>query len=177
MTNENTVYLSIGSNMGDRLSFLKYAAKSMKEDVNISITRYSSIYETAPIGYTDQDNFLNMVIELKTSYSPLQLLSRTQKIQDNAGREYNIRWGPRTLDLDILLYNQENIKMEQLIVPHPRMFERSFVIIPLREVNPVLYFPSIEKSIDAVYEELRDKEGVYLWKKPFGEEEFEHSES
>lgn len=176
MSGNNTIYLSLGSNIGDRFFFLKFAINCLLKDENISISGYSSIYETVPIGFVDQANFLNMVIEIKTSYQPLQLLQLTQKIQTDSGRENKRRWGPRTLDLDILLYNQENIEMEQLMIPHPRMFDRGFVIIPLREVNPHLYFPSIEKSVNEVYEGLTDKEGVHLWMK-FGEDELGHSES
>jgi 2-amino-4-hydroxy-6-hydroxymethyldihydropteridine diphosphokinase len=167
----NTAYIALGSNIGDRASFLKFGLESLESDVNISIITYSSIYETSPIGYVDQADFLNMVVEINTSYEPLQLLHCTQTIQKDAGRKNDIRWGPRTLDLDILLYNQENIEMEQLIVPHPRMYERGFVIVPLKEINSGLYFPSIDKSVEQVYKELSDKEGVRLWKYRFGEDE------
>lgn len=171
MNKHNEVYISLGSNMGDRYQFLNFAVNSLNEDQCISVGNYSSVYETTPIGNVDQASFLNMVVKIMTSYTPLQLLNRTQQIQNGTGREYNGHWGPRTLDLDILLYNEENIKMEQLRIPHSRMFERGFVIIPLRELNPNIYFPSIEKSIEQVFNELSDKEGVRLWKNSFGEEE------
>ena len=177
MAKGSTVFVSIGSNMGDRLEFLKFGVKSLAENVNISIKRYSSIYETTPVGLLDQADFLNMVVEVETLLTPLELLKYTQEVQRKAGRKFNIRWGPRTLDLDILLYNQENIEMDELTVPHPRMYERSFVIIPLREIAPSLYFSSVKKSIQQVYQELLDKEGVRLWKNPFGEEELEHFEN
>jgi 2-amino-4-hydroxy-6-hydroxymethyldihydropteridine diphosphokinase len=171
MNKDKQVYLSLGSNMGDRYQFLKFAIDRLIEDEHISVIQNSSIYETAPIGFVEQEKFLNMVIEIKTAYSPVQLLESTQQIQSQAGRIDKFYWGPRTLDLDILLYDQENIKTEQLIIPHPRMFERGFVIIPLRELNSKLYFSSIEKSIEQVSNELTDKEGVRLWKNLFGEEE------
>lgn len=171
MNKHNEVYISVGSNLGDRHQFLKYAVKSLSDDQCISVGKCSSIYETTPIGVVEQADFLNMVVKIKTSYTPSQLIQRTQEIQNEAGREYNVHWGPRTLDLDILLYNEENIEMKQLIIPHPRMFERGFVIIPLRELNSNIYFPSIEKSIEQVFDELSDKEGVRLWKNLFGEEE------
>lgn len=88
------------------------------------MTDISSIYETDPVGYTDQDLFLNMAAAVKTSLSPFELLDLTQRIEKELGRKRDIRWGPRTADLDILLYNRENIETEQLIVPHPRMHER-----------------------------------------------------
>jgi 2-amino-4-hydroxy-6-hydroxymethyldihydropteridine diphosphokinase len=177
MNKGNLVYVSLGSNMGDRLEFLRYGVMNLNENVNINIKNCSSIYETTPVGFLDQEDFLNMVVELETSYTPLELLKYTQEIQRKSGRKFNIKWGPRTLDLDILLYNQENIEMEQLIVPHPRMFERGFVMVPLKEVAPSLYFSAIKKSIQEVYQELLDKEGVRLWKNPFGEEELEHFEN
>ncbi len=173
----NKVYLSLGSNIGDRYKFLQYGVNSLDQNVNISIKSCSSVYETSPIGFTDQNDFLNMVIEIETSLTPSELLVITQGIQQKAGREFKVRWGPRTLDLDILLYNQENIEMDELKIPHPRMFERGFVIIPLKEVAPSLYFSSVGKTIDQVYQELLDKEGVRLWKSPFGEEELERFES
>jgi 2-amino-4-hydroxy-6-hydroxymethyldihydropteridine diphosphokinase len=171
MKKDKLVYIGLGSNIGDRYQFLKFAIDSLNEDEYISVIQNSSIYETAPIGFVDQADFLNMVTEIKTVYTPLQLLQRTQQIQNQAGRINGLRWGPRTLDLDILLYNQENIDMEQLTIPHPRMFERGFMIIPLKELNSNMYFPSIEKSIEQVSNELIDKEGVRLWKNLFGEEE------
>lgn len=171
MNKQNEVYISLGSNMGDRYQFLNFAVNSLDDDQCISVEQCSSIYETMPIGDVDQVDFLNMVVMIKTSYTPLQLLQRTQQVQNGTGREYNVHWGPRTLDLDILLYNEENIEIEHLRIPHSRMFERGFVIIPLRELNPNMYFPSIEKSIEQVFNELSDKVGVRLWKNSFGVEE------
>lgn len=177
MTSNNTVFISLGSNIGNRFNFLKFGVNSLFTDVNITIKKCSSIYETTPIGFVDQSDFLNMVVELETSYTPIELLKVTKEIQLKAGRQFNVRWGPRTLDLDILLYNQENIEMDDLTVPHPRMYERGFVIIPLREISPNLYIQSVCKSVEQIFQELLDKEGVRLWKSPFGEEELEHLES
>ncbi|MCT8136397.1 2-amino-4-hydroxy-6-hydroxymethyldihydropteridine diphosphokinase [Anaerobacillus sp. CMMVII] len=173
----NIVYLSLGSNMGDRYQFLKFGLNSLKEDVNISIKKCSSIYETSPVGFIEQADFLNMVIGIETSYTPLELLKCTQAIQEKSGRKFKVRWGPRTLDLDILLYNQENIEMDGLTIPHPRMYERGFVILPLMEIAPDLYFEAVKQSIAQINQELLDKEGVRLWKNRFGEEELEHFEN
>lgn len=173
MNKKNVVFISLGSNMGNRLNFLKFGVRSLINDVNVSIRNGSSVYETTPVGLLEQADFLNMVVEIETTYTPLELLRCTQEIQEKAGRKFNIRWGPRTLDLDILLYNQENIEMEQLTIPHPRMYERGFVIIPLKEIAADLYFKFVNKSIQQVYQELLDKEGVRLWRNPFGEEELE----
>lgn len=173
----NKVYLALGSNIGNRFCYLMFALEQLKLDKEISIISYSSVYETNPVGYVDQENFLNMVVEIKTSYTPLQLLKRTQVIEKNSGRVEGVRWGPRTLDLDILLFNNENINLESLKIPHPRMFTRGFVIIPLREVNADLYIPKINRTIEQVYQELSEKEGVRVWKKLYGEDELEHLEN
>src|SRR5699024_9592520 len=94
----------------------------------------SSIYETAPVGFIDQADFLNMVIEVETRLSPIELLDVCQEIELRLGRERVIRFGPRTIDLDILLYNQENLETERLSIPHVRMHERAFVLVPLAEI-------------------------------------------
>jgi 2-amino-4-hydroxy-6-hydroxymethyldihydropteridine diphosphokinase len=167
----NSVYLSIGTNMGDREKNLQTAIKLLEKVPEIAIKKLSSIYETDPVGFEDQSRFLNAAIAISTSFSPLELLQFIQKIEKSLGRKREIRWGPRTIDLDILLYNQENIISEQLTIPHPRMFERGFVMIPLLEIYPhVIDIYNISK--------LASKdEGVKLWKQSIGEEEFEHFES
>lgn len=174
---KNIVYLSLGSNMGDRLSYLSQAIQLLQEHSQVQIVKKSSIYETDPIGYTDQDLFLNMVIKIETSLSAHELLSLLQRIENKLGRERLVRWGPRTLDLDILLYNQENIETEQLLIPHPRMYERSFVLIPLFEIEPNITLPNRADSLAAIIDQLKDKEGVRIWKQKNGEEEFALLES
>lgn len=115
--------------------------------------KMSSIYETAPVGYLNQDAFLNLVIRLETSLSPLSLLDTCQEIEQILQRERLIRWGPRTVDLDVLLYGQEQLTTERLIIPHPHMYERAFVLVPLRELMPALSLP-----------EGLDTQEVELWK-------------
>lgn len=146
-------YLSLGSNMGDRFEMLRQAVSQLGDHPNINITRISSLYETDPVGYTDQEPFLNMVVQLETELEALALLNVCQEIEQNLHRKRLIRWGPRTIDLDILLYNQGNFETERLTVPHPRMHERAFVIIPMLEVNPDF---EVAGAIEA--------EGVRLWK-------------
>lgn len=157
----NQSYISLGTNIGDREGFLKKAIQEIGQHEEIIVEQVSSIYETDPVGYLDQDPFLNLVIKISTTLTPLQLLEVTQSIEQNLGRKRELRWGPRTIDLDILLYNQENIEVEHLRIPHPRMFERSFVLIPLKEINPSL---KVENKL------LEDK-GVRLWKQKNGGEE------
>ncbi|MED4404139.1 2-amino-4-hydroxy-6-hydroxymethyldihydropteridine diphosphokinase [Metabacillus fastidiosus] len=165
-------YLALGSNMGDREFYLMSAIKELQQYKEISIENISSIYETDPIGYTDQDQFLNMVIQIKTNLTAFDLLNVTQQIEKELGRKREVKWGPRTLDLDILLYNNENIEAEHLIVPHPRMLERSFVLIPLKELNPDINIPNNETSISVIIDQLLDKKGVRIWKQKNGEDVF-----
>ncbi|WP_078429469.1 2-amino-4-hydroxy-6-hydroxymethyldihydropteridine diphosphokinase [Alkalihalobacterium alkalinitrilicum] len=160
----NLVYIGLGSNIGVREDHLLLGVKELDNEKQITVKRVSSIYETAPVGYLDQQNFLNMVVEVSTSYKPEELLEITQNIESKAKRNTPIRWGPRTLDLDILLYNQENIKVNDLTIPHPRMSERSFVIIPLMEINPKLKLPHEQKTVSEIYRRLTDKEGVIVWR-------------
>lgn len=173
----NIVYLALGSNLGDRFEYLRFAIDQLKKDKNIMVSNCSSVYETSPVGFVEQGDFLNMVLEIKTTYAPLELLKKTQAIEGDSGRVTKFKWGPRTLDLDILLYNQENINLDILKVPHPRMFTRGFVIIPLREITADIYFPTIDKTIEQLYQELSEEEGVRVWKRLFGEGELEHSEN
>ncbi len=134
-------YLSVGSNMGDRGANLRFALKSLAERDGIQPLRGSAIYETSPWGPVAQENFLNACIELETSLSPDELLSVCQDIEHAAARSREIHWGPRTLDIDILLYDDITIETPRLTIPHPRMKERMFVLVPLMELEeavPVL---------------------------------------
>ncbi|MEH7380085.1 2-amino-4-hydroxy-6-hydroxymethyldihydropteridine diphosphokinase [Bacillus sp. JJ1533] len=168
---DNTAYIALGTNLGKREQYLCSALKAI-QDNNIAISDFSSIYETDPVGYQDQDLFLNMVIKVRTHLSPIDLLQVLQKIELESGRERKIRWGPRTLDLDILLYNHEYIETERLIVPHPRMTERAFVLVPLFEIDQNLHIPAVTKPLSLLLEELQDREGVRIWKRRSGEDVF-----
>ncbi|WP_458415231.1 2-amino-4-hydroxy-6-hydroxymethyldihydropteridine diphosphokinase [Schinkia sp. CFF1] len=154
----NIAYISLGTNQGNRERFLKSAIKMLESHPQIALSDVSSIYETEPVGFTEQPKFLNMVVKLTTSLSAFELLELTQKIENELGRKRVIHWGPRTIDLDILLYNNDNIKSEQLSVPHPRMFERAFVIIPLLEIDHELV--TLYK-IDV--ESLQKDQGIYFY--------------
>ena len=159
----NESYLSLGSNMGDRLQMLKQAVRSLSEHPQIEVAAISSLYETEPVGFTEQEPFLNMVVHIRTELPALELLNVCQEIEQELQRKRIVRWGPRTIDLDILLYNQDNMESERLIVPHPRMHERAFVLIPLLEVNP-----SLKKTTPP------STQGVQLWKSYNGVAEFLH---
>ncbi len=174
---ENTAFIALGSNMGNRYDNILKAIKILTGQPDTMMVNYSSIYETDPVGYEDQDLFLNMVIEIRTALSPVELIDKCLKTELEIGRKREIRWGPRTIDLDILLYNQENIETEKLTVPHPRLIERAFVLIPLLEINHDIRFPITNKPLKAWLKELPDTEGVRLWKRINGEDAFELTES
>ncbi|MBO9131326.1 2-amino-4-hydroxy-6-hydroxymethyldihydropteridine diphosphokinase [Bacillus sp. 165] len=159
----NVAFISLGSNIGNRFDYLKQAVSLLHEQSEIFVEDISSVYETDPVGYTDQDKFLNIIIKISTSLSPDELLRITQSVECELGRKREIRWGPRTIDLDILLYNQENIETEQLIVPHPRMFERAFVLVPLIELNA-----NVGEIKQVQIEEMQKREGVTVWKQKNG---------
>ncbi len=172
----NTVYLSIGTNMGEREANLKLAVKLLTEAQGVRVEAVSSIYETAPVGFIEQAAFLNIAVRLTTDLSSAKMLHLCQKIEQELGRIREFRWGPRIIDLDILLYNHENIETESLIVPHERMFERAFVLVPLMEIST-----PATGQLGRAYEALASidiqKEGVVQWKKSVTVEEFVRSES
>ena len=159
-----TAYLSIGANIGEREQNLQDAVKLLIANEAISVTSISSIYETAAVGYTDQADFLNIAVALETELDAYELLAQCQKIENDLGRVREFRWGPRIIDLDILLYGQKQYETENLTIPHPRMYERAFVLVPLEEIMTQNYdmLVGVQKALHALDIE---KEGVNLWKK------------
>ena len=162
----NQAFIALGTNIEPREEHLTQALDLLETNEYISIQKKSSIYETAPVGYQDQADFLNMVLALQTNLSSMDLLEACQQIEKELGRKRDIRFGPRTIDLDILTFNYENSTVERLIIPHPRMHERAFVLIPLAEIAPGFVVPVQKKTVEAYLEELpeKDKEDVRLWK-------------
>jgi 2-amino-4-hydroxy-6-hydroxymethyldihydropteridine diphosphokinase len=169
---ENTAFIALGSNIGNRYDNIVNAINRLITNPAIRMVNFSSIYETDPVGYEDQDLFLNMVIKVQSSLSAMELLDTCLNVETELGRKREIKWGPRTIDLDILIFNQENIESEKLIVPHPRMLERAFVLIPLVEIDQNLRLPGVDKPLNILLNELPDKEGVRLWKRKSGEDVF-----
>ncbi|MGQ9456463.1 MAG: 2-amino-4-hydroxy-6-hydroxymethyldihydropteridine diphosphokinase [Armatimonadota bacterium] len=131
-----TAYLSLGSNVGDRLANLREAVLRLNSEDGCWVVALSSIYETEPVGFKDQPDFLNMVVCINTLLDAVSLLSHCQSIENEMGRVRTVRWGPRVIDIDILLYENENIKIGELVLPHPKMLRRGFVMIPLAEIAP-----------------------------------------
>lgn len=129
------VLIALGSNMGDRKANIEKAIELMRAR-GINIQKVASLYETAPVGYTDQDWFVNTVASGETELSPEALLEVLQRIESELLRVRKIHWGPRTIDLDVLFYDDLEMVTEKLIIPHPRIKERAFVLIPLLELEP-----------------------------------------
>lgn len=132
----NKCYLGIGSNLGDRKAYLDSVIEGINQDESMSLQKQSSYRTTKPYGVTDQPDFLNGVVEIKTIYTPKELLKFCQSLEAQAGRVRERKWGERTLDVDILTYGEENICQEDLIIPHPEMLKRDFVMEPLKEIAP-----------------------------------------
>jgi 2-amino-4-hydroxy-6-hydroxymethyldihydropteridine diphosphokinase len=133
----NDVYIGLGSNLNDPAQQLHQAITALKEIPHTEFIIASSFYQTKPVGFSEQPDFINAVAKLTTSLSPQILLTHLQQIEKNQGRiRTQQRNGPRTLDLDILLFGDITLNEESLTLPHPRMFEREFVLIPLREIYP-----------------------------------------
>ena len=135
-------YLSLGSNMGDRGYYLREALRLLAEIKELKITAKSHVYETKPWGLTDQADFWNLAVEIETGLEPLELLKTCQDVENSLERKRIMRWGPRTIDIDILLYDNRVSNLEEITLPHPRMEEREFVLAPLREIAPELVLPS-----------------------------------
>lgn len=170
----NVVYLGLGSNIGDRLAYLNQAIKLLSENKSVDLIKKSSIYETEPWPKVQVENgraveekqgwHLNQVIEIQTSLSPVDLLALTQETERSMGKEKKITWGSRIIDIDILLYNLDQVKTNSLTIPHPYISQRQFVMIPLLEINDQLVDPLSQKSYLESSRELGDDHTVKLYK-------------
>lgn len=146
---DHRVFIGLGSNVGDPKENLKQALKMLAETEGIQVDKVSSLYMTEPVGYEDQPWFYNCVAQLCTDKTPSALLDILQDIENRLGRVRTIRWGPRTVDLDILLFDDLTIENDRLSVPHPRMLERAFVMVPLSEIAGDLMLSGGEKVSEA----------------------------
>ena len=157
-------YVGLGSNLGDRAGHLLLAVRGML-DAGLDVIRLSSIYETEPVEYENQPAFLNMVAEVRGSTlpSPEQMLARLLRIEYALGRKRDIPMGPRTIDLDVLIFKDQLIETELLTVPHPRLALRRFVLVPLNELVPSLVHPVLGKSIRELLAQTKDRSTVTRW--------------
>ena len=159
-TPPHIVYLALGANLGDRSASLRTAVERLRDAV--AVERMSSVYETEPAYLLDQPHFLNMALRGRTTLDPHALLAFLKRIERDMGRAAGPRYGPRTIDLDILLYDSLALATAQLTIPHPRMAERPFVLAPLAEIAPELVPPGWNRSIGALAEVVRGNGDVLV---------------
>ena len=153
-----TAYIGIGSNIGDKTANCQTAIEQLAEAGRI--TAVSSFYYTEPVGYKEQEDFINAVATLETGRSPVELLAICHAIEDRLGRRRTVRWGPRTVDLDILLYGDLVVSRLDLVIPHPLMAMRKFVLAPLVEIAPAVMHPVLNKTMLQLLGELQNSHTV-----------------
>jgi 2-amino-4-hydroxy-6-hydroxymethyldihydropteridine diphosphokinase len=149
-------YLGLGSNLGDRAEHLQDAVDGLAATDGITVIAISPVYETEPVGGPEQPDYLNAVVAVDTDLTPRQLLEVAQRLESEAERQRGERWGPRTLDVDVLLVGDEHVDEPDLIVPHPRLYERAFVMVPLADLDPMLapWVPPAETGVRRIEVEL-----------------------
>ncbi|MCL6558733.1 MAG: 2-amino-4-hydroxy-6-hydroxymethyldihydropteridine diphosphokinase [Firmicutes bacterium] len=164
-----TAYIGLGSNLGDKEDNLLKALDLLNQAPEVDVIRVAPFYRTAPVGYTGQDWFLNTVAEVETALTPGELLSLLLAIENELGRVRTVRWGPRTADLDLLLYGDAALNEPDLIVPHPRMHERAFVMAPLADLAPDLAIRGRGKA-SAMAAELAKEQEIQKYLKEFSQD-------
>lgn len=160
------VYIGVGSNIGDKVGYVQQAFKLLSYTKGIKVITYSSLYETEPSGYKDQDWFINAVILVETQKTASSLYKECSRIETQLGRDRTRQahqWGPRTIDLDILFYDDIIIATDELQVPHARVHERSCTLVPMKEIAPEFVHPVIGKTITQIYNDLIAPEEIYLY--------------
>lgn len=165
MGQAKTIYLSLGSNVGDRAAHIARAVEALTA-AGVRIARQSSLYSTEPVDVHTQSWFLNCVLEAETHLMPRQLLRVLREVERSLGRKKLVRRGPRAIDIDLLLYGASVVHAAELEVPHPRMAERRFVLVPLVELAPMLRHPTLRKTVAELLAETQDRSSVRRWHPP-----------
>jgi 2-amino-4-hydroxy-6-hydroxymethyldihydropteridine diphosphokinase len=153
-------YIGIGSNLGDKVGQCEKAISEILKTDRHKLLARSSLFKTKPMGYTSQDWFINGVIKIETELEPLELLRLLKNIESRLGRKKTFQWGPRAIDLDILFFDEKQIQVEGLQIPHRFLQERQFVLIPLAEIDRGLLHPVLKKSIGELLDNLTEDQGV-----------------
>jgi len=154
------VYIGIGSNIGHKVQQCEKAIAEILKSDRHKLLAKSPLFKTKPIGYTSQDWFVNGVIKIETDLGPPDLLQVLKAIESQLGRTETFHWGPREIDLDILFFDDKEVEMEELRIPHPLLHERQFVLIPLAEIDRGLIHPVLKKTIGELLEEIKEDQGV-----------------
>lgn len=160
-----TIYLCLGGNLGDRMAALIDALKLLDAQSGLTMTACSAVYETEPWAVADQPNFLNLVAEFDTTLSPVELLAACKDVEAEIGRTESYRWGPRLIDVDILLYGNEHISIDvpDLQIPHIRLHERAFALVPLAEIAPDAIVPGLRATVTQLLSDVDGQDGVIRW--------------
>jgi len=159
-TRGNIAFIGIGSNVGDKISNCERAIAEITQHEGNRLIAQSSLYKTEPIGYTQQDWFINCAIEIETNLTAHELLHVLEGIELSMERKRSFKWGPRIIDLDILFFNQDTIQCEELMVPHPELEKRAFVLVPLCEIAGDYIHPVLKRSISQMVAQLKGEQGI-----------------
>ncbi|NUU59509.1 2-amino-4-hydroxy-6-hydroxymethyldihydropteridine diphosphokinase [Paenibacillus agri] len=160
---ESEAYIALGANLGDREGTLKEALHRLDNHDGVQVVRSSGVYETEPVGYLDQPQFLNMAAALRTTLAPEMLLDVMLEIENQLGRTRDILNGPRTVDLDLLWVEGQTFDTPKLTLPHPRMLERAFVLFPLNDIVPEQEPSGLRARVTEALQDVDGKEGIRLW--------------
>lgn len=154
------VFIGLGSNTGDKIENIKKAIEELGKVPENKVVDVSTLYRTEPVGGVDQDWFVNAVAELETTLSPRELLNTLLDIERDLGRIRDVKWGPRTIDLDILLYDDLIMDEEGLSIPHPLLQERGFVLVPMAEIAPKVMHPRLKKDMSEIMKSIHDNKKI-----------------
>lgn len=154
------VFLGLGSNVGDRLRYLQRAVDELRSRDGVVPTKVSSVYETEPVGVKDQRDFLNLALEVEVLLAPEELLRTVKEVEKKVGRKLAERWGPREIDIDILLYNDQTTNVGELRIPHPELAQRKFVLVSLQELDGQLVHPAQRRTVGDLLKTCMNDSGV-----------------